>query len=80
LTKAAYWYGLRLRLPHQSGAQAARAYRISRARAVPGDLVVGRRHVGVYMGRGWMVDAPGRGRRVTLRRMYAGLHVERVYR
>jgi cell wall-associated NlpC family hydrolase len=66
-----------LRLPHSSGAQAARARTVSRARAVPGDLVVGPGHVGVYMGGGMMVDAGNSRTGVVYRRLYAGLHIER---
>jgi cell wall-associated NlpC family hydrolase len=80
LVKRSYREGAGINLPHQSGAQAGRAYRISRAQARPGDLVVGNGHVGVYMGRGMMVDAPGRGRKVTYRKMYRGLWIERVRR
>jgi cell wall-associated NlpC family hydrolase len=80
LVKRSYREGAGIGLPHQSGAQAGRAYRISRAAARPGDLVVGNGHVGIYMGRGMMVDAPGRGRKVTYRKMYSGLWIERVRR
>jgi cell wall-associated NlpC family hydrolase len=66
-----------LRLPHSSGGQAARARTVSRARALPGDLVVGPGHVGVYMGGGMMVDAGNRRTGVVYRRLYAGLHIER---
>jgi cell wall-associated NlpC family hydrolase len=66
-----------LRLPHSSGGQAARARAISRSQARPGDLVVGPGHVGVYMGRGMMVDAGNRRTGVVYRRLYAGLHIER---
>jgi cell wall-associated NlpC family hydrolase len=66
-----------LRLPHSSGAQAARAHSISRAAARPGDLVVGPGHVGVYMGGGMMIDAGNPRTGVVYRRLYAGLHIER---
>lgn len=66
-----------LRLPHSSGGQAARARIVSRAAARPGDLVVGAGHVGVYMGRGMMIDAGNRRTGVVYRRLYAGLHIER---
>ena len=67
-----------IRLPRVSGAQAARAHRIPRGAARPGDLVVGPGHVGIYMGRGMMIDAGNRRVGVVYRRMYAGLRVERV--
>ncbi|MEV4640364.1 NlpC/P60 family protein [Actinoplanes sp. NPDC049548] len=66
-----------LRLPHSSGGQAARARVVSRAAARPGDLVVGAGHVGIYMGRGMMIDAGNPRTGVVYRRLYAGLHIER---
>jgi cell wall-associated NlpC family hydrolase len=67
-----------LRLPHSSGGQAARARIVARSRAVPGDLVVGPGHVGVYMGGGMMIDAGNSRTGVVYRRLYAGLHIERL--
>jgi cell wall-associated NlpC family hydrolase len=78
-TKRAYAHA-GLRLPHSSGAQAARARRISRRQARPGDLVVGAGHVGIYMGRGMMIDAGNRRTGVIYRHLYSGLHVARVRR
>jgi peptidoglycan DL-endopeptidase CwlO len=75
-TKSAY-ARVGLALPHSSGAQAARARTVSRSEAVPGDLVVGPGHVGLYMGGGMMIDAGNRRTGVVYRRMYAGLHIER---
>jgi cell wall-associated NlpC family hydrolase len=69
-----------LSLPHSSGAQAARARRISRGQARPGDLVVGAGHVGIYMGRGMMVDAGNRRTGVIYRHLYSGLHLARLGR
>lgn len=66
-----------IRLPHSSGAQAARARTVSRAEARPGDLVVGPGHVGIYMGRGMMIDAGNQRTGVVYRKMYGGLHIER---
>ncbi|GGK75763.1 C40 family peptidase [Mangrovihabitans endophyticus] len=57
-----------VRLPHSSSAQARRGRRVSRPRAA--DLVVYRGHVGIAVGRGRMVDAPGRGQQVVERRIY----------
>jgi cell wall-associated NlpC family hydrolase len=76
-TKRAYAQ-VGIRLPHSSSGQAARARQISRAQARPGDLVVGPGHVGVYMGRGMMIDAGNPRTGVVYRRLYAGLHVERL--
>jgi len=67
-----------LRLPHSSGGQAARARTIRRSQARAGDLVVGPGHVGIYMGGGMMIDAGNPGTGVVYRRLYAGLHVERL--
>jgi cell wall-associated NlpC family hydrolase len=67
-----------IRLPHSSGAQAARARRVSRAKARVGDLVVGRGHVGIYMGKGMMIDAGNRRTGVVYRKLYSGLRVGRL--
>jgi cell wall-associated NlpC family hydrolase len=67
-----------IRLPHSSGAQAARARTISRALARPGDLVVGPGHVGIYMGRGMMIDAGNSRTGVVYRKVYSGLRVARL--
>jgi peptidoglycan DL-endopeptidase CwlO len=77
LTRAAYARA-GIRLPHSSGAQAARARRISRSQARPGDLVVGPGHVGIYMGNGMMIDAGNRRTGVVYRKLYSGLSVERL--
>jgi cell wall-associated NlpC family hydrolase len=66
-----------LRLPHSSGAQAARARPVSRSSARAGDLVVGRGHVGIYMGNGMMIDAGNSRVGVVYRKLYAGLRIER---
>lgn len=76
LTKRAYAMA-GFRLPHSSGAQAARARTISRRFAQAGDLVVGRGHVGIYMGDGMMIDAGNPRVGVTYRPLYDGLHIER---
>ncbi|BBH65326.1 hypothetical protein ACTI_20110 [Actinoplanes sp. OR16] len=65
-------------LPHSSGAQARRARTVSRSQARPGDLVVGPGHVGIYMGRGMMIDAGNSRTGVVYRKIYRGLRVARV--
>lgn len=64
-------------LPHSSWGQAARAHAVSRSSARPGDLVVGPGHVGIYMGRGMMIDAGNHRTGVVYRRLYSGLSLER---
>lgn len=66
------------RLPHSSGGQARRARTVSRSAARPGDLVVGPGHVGIYMGRGMMIDAGNSRTGVVYRRLYQGLRVARL--
>ncbi len=58
-------------LPRTSGAQAASAVRISRAEALPGDLVYLPGHVGIYAGNGMMYDSPRTGRTVSKRAMWS---------
>jgi cell wall-associated NlpC family hydrolase len=76
LTKRAYAQA-GVRLPHSSRAQAARARVISKSSARPGDLVVGAGHVGIYMGRGMMIDAGNHRTGVIYRKLYSGLRVAR---
>jgi cell wall-associated NlpC family hydrolase len=76
LTRRAYAHA-GLRLPHSSGGQAAHARPISRSSARPGDLVVGRGHVGIYMGSGMMIDAGNPRTGVVYRPLYDGLRIER---
>jgi cell wall-associated NlpC family hydrolase len=67
-----------LSLPHSSGAQARRARSVARSQARPGDLVVGRGHVGIYMGDGMMIDAGNSRTGVVYRKVYRGLSVSRL--
>jgi len=57
-------------LPHYSRAQYAKVKRVKLEDAQPGDLVFffrrGAHHVGIYIGNGKMIDAPGRGRKVRV--------------
>ena len=77
LTRAAYRKA-GIRLPHSSRKQARMARSVSRSTARPGDLVVGPGHVGIYMGRGMMVDAGNRRVGVVYRKMYRGLRIKRL--
>ncbi len=65
-------------LPHSSTEQAARARSVSRAQARPGDLVIGPEHVGIYMGKGMMIDAGNSRVGVSYRKLYSGLRVARL--
>ncbi len=57
-------------LPHYSRAQYTKVKKISLKQAVPGDLVFflrnGAHHVGIYLGKGRMVDAAGYGKGVRI--------------
>jgi cell wall-associated NlpC family hydrolase len=67
------WYVYRqygLKLPNSSKKQAAVGRKVARSELIPGDLVFFKSkaqvdHVGIYIGQGQMIHAPGRGRRVT---------------
>lgn len=67
-----------INLPHSAAAIAGRARSVSRSSARPGDLIVGRGHVGIYMGGGMMIDAGNSRVGVSYRRMYSGLWTERL--
>ena len=57
-------------LPHSSRAQYTKVKRIKKSQARPGDLVFffenGAHHVGIYIGKNKMIDAPGVGGRVRV--------------
>lgn len=57
-------------LPHSSRAQWTKVKRIKKSQAQPGDLVFffenGEHHVGIYIGRNKMIDAPGVGDKVRV--------------
>jgi cell wall-associated NlpC family hydrolase len=57
-------------LPHSSHAQYGRVKKISKKKAKPGDLVFffrgGAHHVGIYIGKGRMIDARGYGEGVKV--------------
>ncbi len=60
-----------IELPRTSSAQRAATTRISRAEAVPGDLVFMPGHVGIYAGNGMMWDSPRSGKSVSKRAVYS---------
>jgi len=57
-------------LPHYSKAQYKQARKIKKSKAQPGDLVFffqgGAHHVGIYIGKGKMIDAPNAGKHVRV--------------
>lgn len=59
-------------LPHSVSGQASMGTKISRADAVPGDLVVlnDHSHIGIYMGNGAILDAPYPGKTVQTRQLW----------
>lgn len=58
-------------LPRGVNAQAAHGYPITRAQAQPGDLVVyPGEHIGIYDGRGGIIDSPDWGRKVSHRPLW----------
>lgn len=65
LTRYVYKVATGQKLPHSSRAQYTKVKKIKRSQAQPGDLVFffenGEHHVGIYVGNGKMIDAPGVG-------------------
>jgi cell wall-associated NlpC family hydrolase len=70
LTRYVYKVATGKELPHYSRAQYSKVKKISRKNAKPGDLVFffrnGAHHVGIYIGKGRMIDAPGYGKPVRV--------------
>ena len=58
-------------VPRTSSQLRATTKPVSRAAAVPGDLVFSPGHVGIYVSPGVMVDAPNSGGVVSVRKIYA---------
>jgi cell wall-associated NlpC family hydrolase len=68
------------KLPRTSAAIKAATRPISKAAAVPGDLIFMPGHVGIYAGDGKMVDSPLPGRNVSVRRIWTSNYaVHRVF-
>ncbi len=70
LTRAAFARA-GVRLPRRASAQSARGYRVSRAQARPGDLVIwggvgSAYHVGIYLGRSRVLHSPRPGKSVRV--------------
>lgn len=70
LTRYVYKKATGKDLPHSSRAQYTKVKRIKKSQARPGDLVFffenGQHHVGIYIGRNKMIDAPGIGKKVRV--------------
>ncbi|HKT05400.1 MAG TPA: NlpC/P60 family protein [Rugosimonospora sp.] len=69
-------------LPHKASAQRWRGRAVSRAQARPGDLVVFSQggswsHVAIYVGNGYVIDAPHSGARVSVRKLWTSAVVFR---
>lgn len=71
-------YGhLGINLPHKANLQQRYGKAVSKANARPGDLVFFRYsngyayHVGIYVGNGYMIDAPGRNRQINKRKIWS---------
>lgn len=72
-----------VRLPRRAAAQSSRGQAVSRRAARAGDLVlwggVGRAyHVGVYLGRGWVLHAPHPGKSVRAARLWGDPQFRRL--
>lgn len=71
-----------IRVPHDVDGIAALGTTIAEANAKPGDLVVyAHRHIGIYLGDGYMVDAPNVGRDVEVQAVWGTptyVHVDKA--
>ena len=58
-------------LPHNSYALYGQGHRVTEGKMEPGDILFfdGLGHVGLYLGRGWMIHAPQTGRNVEVVRL-----------
>jgi cell wall-associated NlpC family hydrolase len=71
-----------IRVPHDVDGIAALGTTIAQENAKPGDLVVyAHRHIGIYLGDGYMVDAPNVGRDVEVQAVWGTptyVHIDRA--
>jgi cell wall-associated NlpC family hydrolase len=66
-----YVYGqLSISLPRSSGAYYSVGVQVSRADALPGDIIVSPGHVGIYAGENYQIDAPRPGKTVQFREIW----------
>lgn len=70
LVQYVYRNSVGIKLPRVSQAQRNVGTRVSRAQALPGDMVNYNHHVGIYLGNGYMIHAPKPRDRVKIARVY----------
>ena len=70
LTSYVYRNAVGVNLPRVSQAQRNVGTRVSRAQALPGDMVNYNHHVGIYLGNGYMIHAPKPRDKVKIARVY----------
>lgn len=61
---------LGISLPRSSGAYYSVGVQVSRADALPGDIIVSPGHVGIYAGENYQIDAPRPGKTVQFREIW----------
>ena len=61
---------LGISLPRSSGAYYSVGVQVSRADALPGDIIVSPGHVGIYAGENMQIDAPRPGKTVQFRSIW----------
>ena len=70
LVQYVYWNSVGIKLPRVSQAQRNVGTRVSRAQALPGDMVNYNHHVGIYLGDGYMIHAPKPRDKVRIAKVY----------
>ena len=70
LVQYVYRNSVGIKLPRVSQAQRNVGTRVSRAQALPGDMVNYNHHVGIYLGNGYMIHAPKPGDKVRIAKVY----------
>lgn len=70
LVQYVYRNSVGIKLPRVSQAQRNVGTRVSRAQALPGDMVNYNHHVGIYLGNGYMIHAPKPRDRVKIAKVY----------
>lgn len=70
LVQYVYRNSVGIKLPRVSQAQRNVGTRVSRAQALPGDMVNYNHHVGIYLGNGYMIHAPKPRDKVRIAKVY----------